>query len=897
LGYIAGAPNKLTYVKDVHRYMRELEKASKRVEVFVMGRSEEGRETLLVAISDEANLARLDRLKQVTARLADPRKTSAEEAAGLIAEGLPFYWASGAIHSPETGSPEMLMELAYRLAVEESPLIRNIRANSVVLITPVLEVDGRDKQVDIYNYKKAHPDRVPPGLVYWGRYVAHDNNRDGMALSLALSRNVVRTFLDYHPQVVHDLHESVPFLYISTGMGPYNAWLDPITINEWQKMAYHEVEEMTKRGVPGVWTHGFYDGWGANYMLSTANSHNSIGRFYETFGIRGADTVERKIDPSATTRTWFRPNPPLEKVKWSLRNNVNLQQSALLLGMSNVASNRKTFLENFYLKSQRSVAKAATEGPSAWVISGDDPRPAQAAELVNLLRLHGVEVHRTNKEITSAKTKFPSGSFVVRMDQPYSRAADMMLDTQYFNVSDPRPYDDTGWSLGALRHVKTVRTTEAAILREPMTLLTADAKPASKMSGRGPVYVIRHNTDNTLATFRFALTEVPMYAAQQEFEAGGAKYPAGSMLIPAAGAPADLYARLERSSQDLGLRIDSLEALPGVSKHKLAAPRIALVHTWISTQNEGWYRIAFDKLRIPYTYISDQKIAQIANLRERFDVIIFGPVAGPPQRIVNGIPKLGSAPIPWKNTELTPNLGASPDQTDDMRGGLGLEGLAKIRSFVEEGGLFVTVGANCAIPITFGMVEGVSVTPAKELQVRGSVVNAMVTDRRSPITYGYPERIAVYFNQEPLLQVTSNYGVRQPPDAPRSRPSGRGTAGDPDIPQGRAYVAPLPVPERKPGEDPPMPEDMQESLRAYVPSPAMRPRVVLRFAGEKDLLVSGMLAGGQELASRPAVVDVPIGKGHILLFANNPVWRDQTQGSYFLLFNAMLHFDNLGVGR
>ena len=138
IGYVIGTPNKLTYTKDIYRYMHELEKASKRVKVFSIGHSEEGREMIIVAISDEANIAKLDRFKEITAALADPRKTDDKAAADLINnEALPFYWASGSIHSPETGSPEMLMELAYRLAVEESPLMQNIRKNEIVLITPV----------------------------------------------------------------------------------------------------------------------------------------------------------------------------------------------------------------------------------------------------------------------------------------------------------------------------------------------------------------------------------------------------------------------------------------------------------------------------------------------------------------------------------------------------------------------------------------------------------------------------------------------------------------------------------------------------------------------------------------------------------------------------------------
>jgi hypothetical protein len=230
-------------------------------------------------------------------------------------------------------------------------------------------VDGRDRSVDLYNYRKANPNKQTPPLLYWGKYVAHDNNRDGLGMALALSRNQMKTFLEYHPVVLHDLHESVPFLYTSTGTGPYNAWLDPLVIDEWHVLAYHEIEEMTKRGVPGVWTHGFYDGWAPNYMFYVANGHNSIGRFYETFGGQGADTSVRNVG-AQSQRDWFRPNPPLPWVRWSIRNNINMQQSAILFAMNLVANQKDRFLNNFYIKSKRSVGKARNEGPFAWVIRG-----------------------------------------------------------------------------------------------------------------------------------------------------------------------------------------------------------------------------------------------------------------------------------------------------------------------------------------------------------------------------------------------------------------------------------------------------------------------------------------------------------------------------------------------
>ncbi|HYG10317.1 MAG TPA: M14 family zinc carboxypeptidase, partial [Pyrinomonadaceae bacterium] len=608
LGYVIGTPNRLTYTKDIHRYMRELERASPRVRVFVAPeKSEEGREQLLVAVSDEANLAKLDRYKEITARLADPRRTSDAEAKQLIGEGKAFYWASGAIHSTETGSPEMLMEMAYRLAVEETPFIQEIRRNLIVLITPTLEVDGRDRMVDLYNYRKANPGKNSPSLLYWGKYVAHDNNRDGLGMALALTRNMMKTFLEYHPQVLHDLHESVPFLYTSTGTGPYNAWLDPIVIDEWHLLAYHEVEEMTKRGVPGVWTHGFYDGWAPNYMFYVANGHNSIGRFYETFGNGGADTQDRTVTQQAQ-RDWYRPNPPLPRVKWSLRNNVNLQQSAILLAMNFTANNRERFLNNFYLKSKRAVAKASNEGPAAYIVPGDAPRPVEAADMVNLLRLMGVEVHRATREFTlkdegvaarstpqrgaeqgggepreragadaakPVEKRYPAGSYIIRMDQPYSRMADMMLDTQYYNASDPRPYDDTGWTLGAMRNVPTVRVKDRAVLAAPMELLTADASVRGRLAGASGarVFVINHNTENTLATLRYRLKDVRMSVAESSFKVGAQDFNAGSFIIKTEGNPADLRGRLEAAVVELGLTAHGFNDSPAVRTHEIGTPR------------------------------------------------------------------------------------------------------------------------------------------------------------------------------------------------------------------------------------------------------------------------------------------------------------------------------------
>src|SRR5467141_4964190 len=408
LGDVSGAPGILPYAEDVYKYMRLLEKATARVKVFSIGTTEEGREMIAVAVSSEENLKRLDENRARLAKLADPRsiKLDDAEADRLVAQATPVYYITGTIHSPETGAPTALMELAYRLAVDESPYIKSIRDGMVTLITPVVEVDGRDRMVDIYNWHLAHPGQNWPGLVYWGHYVAHDNNRDAMGLSLKLTRNVLNTYVGWKAQVLHDLHESVPYLYDNTvGDGPYNAWLDPILTDEWQMIGWNNVSEMTRFGMPGVFAHGDFDTWSPGYLYSIAATHNGISRLYETFGNGGADTLVRTLSENETSRTWFRQNPPLPRVKWSQRNNNNYEQTALLISLDYFNHESKLFLKNFYLKSKRSIEKPKNEGPAAYVFPGDDPRLGNQAALLRTLQAQGCEVQRATAPFTVSVKK------------------------------------------------------------------------------------------------------------------------------------------------------------------------------------------------------------------------------------------------------------------------------------------------------------------------------------------------------------------------------------------------------------------------------------------------------------------------------------------------------------
>src|SRR5215469_8802690 len=373
-GRIMGAPGELVGTEKAYAYARALAAASPRVRVFTIGRSEEGRDIVLIAIADEAGIRDLDRLKAATAALADPRRTDAAAAEQLIASARPIYYFNAGLHSDESGSTESVLELAYRLAVSEQPMIRRIRENLVVLINPVSNPDGRDKQVEwFYRYLKGKteqatlPRQAPP---YWSHYAYVDINRDAHQQVHETTKAVYRMFFDWHPQVIHDLHESIALLLSWNGTNPINEHVDPLSYAEALELSFHEVRTLTAFGMPGVWTWNFGDDFEHLYLESVAMNHNSTGRGYETWGNSSAETMRSEQPDSNTSVEWYRPlpAPAVASFLWSARDNVNYNETAMLAALDSTAQQANTLLRNYYLKGLHSYRKGLDEAPFGFVI-------------------------------------------------------------------------------------------------------------------------------------------------------------------------------------------------------------------------------------------------------------------------------------------------------------------------------------------------------------------------------------------------------------------------------------------------------------------------------------------------------------------------------------------------
>jgi hypothetical protein len=846
LGYYAGAPKKLTRVADLGKYYRALEVASRRVRLLLAGTTDEGRECLVVAIADEETIRNLDTYKGYLARLADPRGLSPDQAKQIIALAKPIYLITGGLHSSETGPPEMLMELAYRLAVEESPLFDSIRKNVIVMLSAAAEPDGRDRYVDwYYKYKVAeeNENERTPGPPYWGKYIYHDNNRDINYSQVTMS-NWLRFYLEWHPPILHDLHESQPLLYTFSGQSPQNPTLDPILYAEMPLFANFEMTKMIGYGMPGVWTHAFVDMWSPGYLGYMSSNHNGMLRMYETFGNGGANTMRRTIGgpgPEAltvppvpapagrgagmTAREWYRPLPPARTLTWSMRNNTNYMETGVLSALELTAGISKTVLENFYLKSRNSIDSGSKDAPYGYIVPAGQKDLTRVAFVVNVLRKQGIEVGQATGEFKLGTVTYPAGSLVIKRNQPYGRLAKILLEKQSFPSDAQTTYDDTGWTMGLMSQTKIDEIDDRAVLDVPVKNLAGRYEPAGAVRGSGAVTAILHNGSNHLITLRYRLKDLQFDAIEKPAKAGNTDLPAGTMLV--ASSP-----RVTAEVEKLGLQAVALAAAPDVKKHAVDLPRLAMFSTWGSTQDLGWVRYAFDKFEIEYDLIYKERIKQ-GNLRAAYDVIVIpsqGGRGGGAKGIIFDIDPRPGKTFAYTKDPAFPALGAY-GESQDISGGMGLPGVAELDKFVNSGGVLITLGAaSYFAPETFitRTVDAARTTAA--FYAPGPIVEAEILLPEHPIFYGYAERVVpVRWAGGPLLRV---------------------------------------------------------------PTEEARKSVLMRFPGNDSSILSGLMRGVAETRGRPAILDEPVGQGRVVIFSTNPAYRWQNLGEFNMLANSILHFND-----
>ena len=839
-GYPIGKPGVLHRVDELYGYYDQLAADSDRVNAVTLGESEEGNNMKLLQIGSTENLARLDEVKQGMNALADPRNTGEAEARELI-EDLPvIYTMYTGLHSAETGHPEMAVELAYRLAIAEHPKIEETLEDVIVFIVPVVETDGRNRFVDWY---RRHGDEVydddqdgitrPP---YWGHYVGHDNNRNALQLYLRLTEEMLDLFMEWKHPISLDVHEagSVVYHYFSTGTGPYNEYIDPITIKEWQWMANYESNALEHGGMEGVYTHDFYDGWFPGYLFWITNNRNAIGRFTETWGgmVGLPYTREREAPDSEITREWFRPNPGEKENKWSIRNMVNFMQSGMIESFYWASKNREEVLEQFWTKSNNSLNRGLEEEPHAYVVPQDQKRKADAGYMLNLIDEHGIEVHQATDSGQFDEVAVSEGDYVIRLDQPYRDFAHMLMDVQHYPESGEQVAYIRGgmaWTFPMMHNVKAYEIDDPAILDLNMSLIDqVDLAGSVEGQSNPDWYAVHPNASAKSIKAAYELEDVPFHVAREEIDTGGEELTPGAWLISSGDISRD---DLESWADEFGFTVHGAgsTAVNEIETTEVDLPRIALLHTWRETRDSGAVRYALDYLGIPYTMLSETAL-EGENLRDGYDVILF-PEQGrntDGKQIFDGIDDRHS-PLAYTQTEEFPNHGI-PNEAEDITGGMGYGGLQALSEFLEEGGTMITLGSATTLPVEFSLSRNAQLFEPDNLIIPGSIVKGEVEDPSNPLTFGYGEYIPLWHKFGPYIE-----------------------------------------------EHPSRPAD-----------------VPVRYTSESDkLFMSGVVVEPDELTGRPALMNHGIGDGHMVMFGFNPMHRYQPHGNFSLVWNAVMYWDQL----
>jgi hypothetical protein len=918
IGHHIGAPATLTYYADILKYYRALAAATPRLKVETIGKSDEDRELVVVWVSSDENIRTLQHNRDNLAKIADPRGLSPEQIKQLIATTKPHYHLMGGLHSGETGPSEMLMELVYRLATETSPLIKQIRDNVIVSVTPVADADGRDRNVDWFyrGLETAAQQPIPPtppanqpaqaptpggasasavpgggpaaggpavsgggggggGLPYWGKYVYHDNNRD-INLSQVSMRALVDWYFTAHPPIMHDLHEAQALMYTYSGAAPQNPNLDPILFAELPWFSNFELAQMTKWGMPGVYTHAFMDGWSPGYLGSVAYNHNGMMRMYETQsgresgpGGRGAgrgrgadapafepgrggrggdapaaneagaaDAGGRGRGPTAPTgrgggqpREWYRglPVPPGAVANFSRRNNTNYMETGVLSALQLTSSFPNLVVENFFEKTKNSIESGKKDAPYGYVIPVQRDM-TRVAELVNILRVQRIEIGQAGAEIKVADGTFPAGSFVIKRDQPYGRLVKNLLEKQRYPDPELRTYDDSGWTMGLAMLVDVKEVNDRAILDVRTTPVDKGVVKGKVTGGGTAALAVAHFGSTNMIALRYKLRNGSVKIAEKAFTGDGIEFPAGSFVILP---PADMAAA-RRAVEELGLTAAALGSTPSVALHEADLPRIAMYSSWSGndTQEIGWVRYTFDKFGIPYDLIYKERLRR-GNLRADYDVLLM-PNQNVSRQSVFQPPAATAVPyLKDGKYKFLGMYGESPDVT----GGMGGEGVDAVAKFLDAGGTLIALGnaVRFATELGFARTVDASASTSRDFYAPRPLVNAEVLRLDHPVFYGYADRIVpIKYQNGPLL-----------------------TVGAPD-----------------------------------------QNGVVARYVGGDAAVLSGLMKGADEIRQRPMVVDVAggyTGKGRVMLFANNPIYRWQNHGEFNMVFNALMNWNDSGA--
>ena len=757
LGFTVGADRTLADWGQITGYFQRLAAASPAVHLDTLGLTTNGQPFIVAIVSSPANIARLPEIRAAQALLADPRRLTPDEERRLIATQPTVVFISNNIHGSEIGASQMAMELAHRLATNDT--LQRYLEREVVLIAPSMNPDGQRMITEWYRKNVGTKWEGGPLPWLYHHYVGHDNNRDWFMVTQQETRLVTDYLYGaWFPEIFYDVHQmgaEGARIFVPPLVDPVNPNLDPLIVRGIAHIGAEMALALEERGKTGVANSVIYDLWWHGGARSTPTRHNMIGVITEAASVRIATPIEQDTSkmrgharglPKYERRVNF-PNPWPGGV-WRLRDIIDYELIAAEALVKLASEQREDYVRNFVTMGRRAIETGQTQAPYAFMIPAGQPDVGAVERLIDVLRVGRVEVERATAPFTVQGRTFQPGSYIVRMDQPYRAHAKDLLEVQQFPRMEQypggppeRPYDVAGWTLPLQMGVTVLE------VKEPLSVQTT------------PV------TDTDLRV----------------------RCVSRASLTDAAAA---------RDTKQYGC----------LTRH----PRVGLYRSWTASMDEGWTRWVLDDFKFPYVSLSDSAV-RAGNLRRRFDVIV--------------VPDLSLRQVRDGMTET--------QVPPPYAGGMGAQGLAALRRFVDEGGHVVLVdGSTELAPEVFGidvkLVEagggGGRATDSEQIYAPGSILRVDV-DPSHPVARGMSESAAVYF--------TNSTGLELPTGSPA--------------------------------------------------------RVIARYPSEPaSILLSGFLQGAPKLAGKAAAADIAVGRGRVTMFGFRPLYRGQSYGTFKMFFNALL---------
>jgi len=838
LGFKVGADRKLADYSQITAYFRKLAQESPKIKLFTIGESVQKRPILMAAISTPENLAKLDRWKEITRQLRDPRTLADDEARKLAREGKVILLVTCSLHATEVAASQMSMELAHDLVTGKTFYDSGKVLNDViVLLVPSHNPDGNQMVVDWY--RKYVGTKYEGGNMPWlyHVYAGHDNNRDWFMLNLPETRAVTRVlYHDWFPQIHIDEHQqgsNGARLFIPPFMDPPLPNVQPLLWRSVNLMGTAMAYDLQKHGLSGVVNGRSYTAWWIGACDDTSWLHNVIGILSEAASVRVASPVS--IEPNEIPTSFYEKRmdfiDPWPGGWWRLRDIVDYE---LVLSKSLVkaaALNKEDLLFNFYRMYKNSIENVDRGQPYAFVIPSRQRDYPTMLKMLDVLMTGGVEIHQAKADFTAGGRLYDAGSFVVKMAQPYKTYAWALLERQkypdlrQFPGGPPiPPYDNAAWTLPLQMGVPCDQVDEG--FEAKLEKLDKVPRPKVPDQGKGGYFLLDPRVNASYALAIALLKEqAEVWRTKTKATVKGIDLQAGAFIVRNSPAVKKILPGLARKYDLAVLDVDDIG---GLEKAPVKFPRIGLYQSWRGNMDEGWTRYVLDDMGIPYKTLRNEDIKgtkeKKADLRAGCDVIIL---ADESSNAVKGTPPGTGPGGPGGDTPAArmPRQSLPPE----YEGGIGQEGIDALKAFVEKGGILVAL--NRAADFAIGEFGAPARNALQGLDQAKffcpTSILRLLVDNETPIGYGLPREAAAVFANSLAFETFS-----------------------PSFDWDRKVVATYP---------------------------------------EDNILMSGWLLGEEYLARKAAVVDTKDKDGRIILIGIRCQNRAQSHGTYKFLLNALLY--------